>query len=109
VLPPLGRSRRTRLNRCCQSSGYLSSRGPANSADIVASFRSGLKDAGYIDGENVRIESRFADGAFDKLPELAAELVHRQVNVLVVTGGTVSVVKAKPVVPSSNGERSSNR
>jgi putative tryptophan/tyrosine transport system substrate-binding protein len=68
-----------------------------------------LKDAGYIDGENVRIESRFADGAFDKLPELAAELVHRQVNVLVVTGGTVSVVKAKPVVPSSNGERSSNR
>ncbi len=79
--------------------GYLSSRGPANSADIVASFRSGLKDAGYIEGESVTIESRFADGSFDKLPELAAELVDRRVNVLVATGGTVSVVKAKPVIP----------
>ena len=79
--------------------GYLSSRSPGNSANIVAAFREGLAEAGFIDEQNVLIESRFAEGDFERLPTLAAELVRRQVNVLVATGGTVSVVKAKPVVP----------
>ena len=79
--------------------GYLSSRSPANSADIIDAFQKGLSEAGFIVNQNVTIESRFADGNFDRLPALAADLVARKMNVLVATGGTVSVVKAKPVVP----------
>ena len=79
--------------------GYLSSRSPGNSADIIAAFRRGLSEGGFVDGQNVMIESRFADGEFDRLPALAAELIARDVNVFVATGGTVSAVKAKPVVP----------
>lgn len=74
--------------------GYLSSRSPSNSADIIAAFRKGLSDAGFVDGQTVIIESRFADGNFDRLPALAAELLARNVNVFVATGGTVSAVKA---------------
>jgi putative tryptophan/tyrosine transport system substrate-binding protein len=81
--------------------GYLSARAPGNSADIIAAFRQGLKEAGFVEGENVTIESRFAEGSFDRLPALAADLVTRKVNVVVATGGTVSVVKAKPVVPTT--------
>jgi putative ABC transport system substrate-binding protein len=81
--------------------GYLSSRSPNESAHIVAAFRQGLQEAGFVDGQNVVIESRFAEGNFDRLPALAADLVRRQVHVLVATGGTVSVVKAKPVVPTT--------
>jgi putative tryptophan/tyrosine transport system substrate-binding protein len=79
--------------------GYLSSRSPGNSADIIAAFRRGLNEIGFVDGQNVIVESRFADGEFDRLPALAAELIARNVNVFVATGGTVSAVKAKPVVP----------
>jgi putative ABC transport system substrate-binding protein len=79
--------------------GYLSSRSPGDSADIIAAFRDGLKEAGFVDGDTVTIESRFADGNFDRLPELAADLVQHGANVVVATGGTVSVVKAKPVIP----------
>jgi len=79
--------------------GYLSSRAPSESAHIVAAFRQGLTETGFVDGQSVVIESRFAEGQFDRLPALAADLVRRRVNVLVATGGTVSVVKAKPVVP----------
>ena len=81
--------------------GYLSSRSPGNSIDIIASFRQGLKDTGFVEGQNVTIESRFAEGDFERLPGLAADLVSRKVDVVVATGGTVSVVKAKPVVPST--------
>jgi putative ABC transport system substrate-binding protein len=81
--------------------GYLSARSSDNSADIIAAFRQGLNEAGFTDGQNVRIESRFADGNFDRLPGLAADLVARKVGVLVAAGGTVTVVKAKPVVPTT--------
>jgi putative tryptophan/tyrosine transport system substrate-binding protein len=85
--------------RATPTIGYLSSRSPSNSADIIASFRRGLSEAGFTVGQNVVIESRFADGNFDRLPALAAELVTRNLDVFVATGGTVSAVKAKPVVP----------
>ena len=54
-----------------------------------------------MEGENVALEFRFAEGDFERVPSLAAELVRHGVNVLVATGGTVSVVKAKPVVPTT--------
>src|SRR5262245_52859050 len=68
---------------------YLGSRSPSESAHIVAAFRQGLQESGYVEGQNVAIESRFAEGHFDRLPALAADLVRHQVHVLVATGGTV--------------------
>ena len=85
-------SGRVAAGGACQQSipviGYLSARSPDNSADIVAAFRQGLNEAGFTDGQNVRIESRFADGNFDRLPGLAADLVARKVSILVAAGGT---------------------
>jgi putative ABC transport system substrate-binding protein len=79
--------------------GYLSTRSPKDSADIVAAFREGLRESGYSEGQNAVIESRFAEGRYDRLPELATELVQRNVDVVVATGGTGSAVAAKKVVP----------
>ena len=81
--------------------GYLSSRSPGDSAHIIAAFRQGLQDAGFVEGQSVTIESRFAEGRYDRLPALATDLVRRQVTVFVATGGTVSAVAAKPVVPAT--------
>jgi putative ABC transport system substrate-binding protein len=81
--------------------GYLSSRSSADSVHIIAAFRQGLKDAGFVEGQNVAIEYRFAEGHSDRLPSLAGELVRRPVNVIVATGGTSSSVAAKPVVPAT--------
>lgn len=79
--------------------GYINSRSSSDSVDIVAAFRQGLKEAGFVDGENVTIESRFAAGKFAQLPDLAADLLRNKIDVIVATGGTVSAVKVKPVVP----------
>jgi putative ABC transport system substrate-binding protein len=79
--------------------GYLSSRSPDESAHIIAAFHRGLNEAGFVDGQNVTVVARYAEGEFDRLPALAAELVSRHINVLVATGGTVSAVKAKAVLP----------
>lgn len=81
--------------------GYLNGRGAADSAPVIAAFREGLKEAGFVDGQNVVIESRFAEGQYERLPALAAELVARKVNVFVATGGTASVLKARPIVPET--------
>ena len=81
--------------------GYLSQRSPTDSASIVAAFRQGLKEQGYVEGQNVAIESRFAEGQIDRLPGLATDLVRHGVNVFVATGGTGSVVNARPVVPDT--------
>jgi putative ABC transport system substrate-binding protein len=79
--------------------GYLSQRSPTDSASIVAAFRQGLKEQGYVEGQNVTIESRFAEGQIDRLPALASDLVRHGVKLFVATGGTGSVVNARPVVP----------
>ena len=71
------------------------------SLDIVQAFREGLKEQGYVQGQNVAIEFRFAEGQTGRLPALASNLIRREVNVFVATGGTGSVVKAKPLVPKT--------
>jgi putative tryptophan/tyrosine transport system substrate-binding protein len=55
--------------------GFLSSRSPGESASVVGGFREGLKEAGYAEGRNVHIAFRWAEGGYDRLPALAAELV----------------------------------
>jgi putative ABC transport system substrate-binding protein len=64
-------------------------------ADLSRAFRQGLKETGYVEGENVAILYRFADDQIDRLPELATELVRRQVAVIPVTGGPPSVLAVK--------------
>ena len=79
--------------------GFLSP--SSNSADYVEGFFAGLRELGYIDGRNIRIESRWADGKLDQLPKLAAELAHLNVNVLVtsVTEATLQAKKATATIP----------
>src|SRR6478609_802207 len=61
----------------------------------LAAFRRGLADTGYIEGQNLSIEYRWADDRVDRLPALAAELVGRNVDVIATTGGTAGVLVAK--------------
>jgi putative ABC transport system substrate-binding protein len=75
--------------------GFLSSRGKSDSANVVAIFRQGLSEVGFVEGQNVAIEYRWADGQYDRLSGLAADLVRRRVDVLVATGGDPSVYAAK--------------
>src|SRR5258708_39647184 len=62
--------------------GFVSGRSPASDADLVAAFRRALSETGFVEGQNVAIEFRWADGRLDHLPVLAAELVERKVAVL---------------------------
>ncbi len=67
--------------------GYLSTRSSEDTTHLAAAFRAGLAQSGYVEGQNVSIEYRWALGQYSRLPELAAELVHRPVTVLASTGG----------------------
>src|SRR5215813_2451082 len=77
--------------------GFLSSASPNLSGYAIRlrAFRQGLKEAGYAEGQNVQVEYRWAEGQNNRLPVLAAELVHRQVAMIVAAGGTASAVAAK--------------
>jgi putative tryptophan/tyrosine transport system substrate-binding protein len=68
--------------------GILSSASLSAYTDLLGAFRQGLKEKGYIEGQNVAIESRWAEGHFERLPQLAAELVQRHPAVIVTTGGS---------------------
>jgi ABC-type uncharacterized transport system substrate-binding protein len=75
--------------------GLLDQRSPEELVDRLRGFRQGLKDAGYVEGENVTIEYRWGENQIDRLPSLAAELVRRQVKVIVSTGGIPAAFVAK--------------
>jgi putative ABC transport system substrate-binding protein len=80
--------------------GYLNSNSLATTAPLVAAFRKGLADLGYTEGQNLAIEFRWAEGHYDRLPELAADLAARKVDVIVATTGVPSVRAAKAATAS---------
>jgi putative ABC transport system substrate-binding protein len=80
--------------------GFLSSGSPNPHAGRVAGFRKGLNEAGYIDGQDVAIEFRWAQGQYDRLPVFAADLVRQQVAVIVSSGGDVAALSAKAATSS---------
>jgi putative ABC transport system substrate-binding protein len=75
--------------------GFMSARSPEDSAHLLAAFRRGLAEGGYVEGQNVSIEFRWARGQYDLLPAMAADLVSRRVSVLVAVGGDPSPRAAK--------------
>ena len=90
--------------------GFMSARSPEESAHLVEAFRRGLKEGGFVEGENVAIEFRWARGDYSRLPTLAADLVSRQVAVIVAAGGEPSGLAAKaatatiPIVFGAGGD-----
>jgi putative tryptophan/tyrosine transport system substrate-binding protein len=90
--------------------GFLSSRSPGESAGVVAAFRQGLTETGFVEGQNLTIAFRWAEGRYDRLPALAAELVSLRVAVLYAAGGPPSALAAKaatsaiPIVFSADSD-----
>ncbi len=80
--------------------GFLGGLSPAVVARPVSAFLAALKESGYIDGQNVAIEYRWAEGQYDRLPALAADLVGRQVTVIVALGGDPAALAAKNATPT---------
>jgi len=75
--------------------GYLHSATSDTAAHFVVAFRNGLKESGYVEGQNVTVEYRFAEGQYDRLAALAADLVQRKVAVIVASGGDPPALAAK--------------
>jgi putative ABC transport system substrate-binding protein len=90
--------------------GFLSGRSFASDAELVAAFRRALRESGYVEGQNVTIEFRWADGRLDRLPALAAELIDRKVAVMfagasdAATGAVQVAAAALPVVFATGGD-----
>jgi putative ABC transport system substrate-binding protein len=80
--------------------GFLSSASPKPYAGRVAGFRKGLNDAGYVEGRDLAIEFRWAQGQYDRLPRFAADLVGQQVAAIVSSGGDVAALAAKAATSS---------
>jgi len=90
--------------------GFLSLRSSHADARLLVSFRQGLSESGFVEGRNIAVEYRFADGQWDRLPSLIADLVRRQVAVIVTTGGVQGALAAKaatstiPIVFTTGGD-----
>ena len=83
--------------------GYLHASSPEPMSRFISAFKGGLKESGYIDGQNVTIEFRFAEGHPDRLPALAAELVRRQVTVIATGGAEFPPLAAKAATKTGSG------
>src|SRR5262249_16069510 len=90
--------------------GVLVGRSPGDYAPLLAAFHKGLSEGGYVEGRNVALEYRWAEGHYDRLATLANELVRRDIAVLAALGGAASALPAKtataiiPVVCASGGD-----
>jgi putative tryptophan/tyrosine transport system substrate-binding protein len=79
--------------------GFLNSRSRSSLPHLLRAFRQGLKETGFVEGENLNLEFRFADGQYDRLPVLAAELVQHRVAVIAVAS-TIATIAAKQATQS---------
>jgi len=77
--------------------GWLNSGSPNHWQEVLTSFRAGLQELRYSEDQNLKIEYRWAEGVDERLPELALDLIHRQVTTIIATGGSVPVLAAKAV------------
>jgi putative ABC transport system substrate-binding protein len=90
--------------------GFMSTQSPETAPHFVSAFRQGLKEQGFVEGQNVAVEYRWAYGHYDRLPEFAADLVRRQVAVLAATGGqpspqiAMAATQTIPIVFTDNGD-----
>src|SRR5215467_9166385 len=75
--------------------GHLNPTSPEMDSDRLRGFRQGLKETGFVEGENVAVAYRWADGQYDRLPALVEDLVHRKVALIVVAGTTAAALAAK--------------
>src|SRR4029434_2005154 len=94
---PFGSRAQPRLYRI----GFLGNSTAALEANLVGPFREGLRELGYVDGQNVVIEYRWAEGKYERFPALIAELVARKVEVIVTAGtpAALAVQRAAPTIP----------
>ncbi len=95
-----GRSRRARSRQPLPVIGYLEHRSAETTADRLRGFRQGLKETGYVEGENVAIAYRWGEYQFDRLPQLTAELVHRQVAVITAVAIAIVARSLRSIDPS---------
>jgi putative ABC transport system substrate-binding protein len=80
--------------------GYLNPSSPDKAAPFAAAFRQGLSDAGYVEGQNLAIESRWAEGQYNRLPALTADLVGRKVDLIATVGeASVAAKSATSTIP----------
>src|SRR5262245_48275928 len=90
--------------------GYFSTRSPVSDVPMLSAFRQGLNESDYVEGRNVRFEFRWAEGRYERLPELAHDLVRRNVAVIVTSGGAATAHAAKaatstiPIVFNTGGD-----
>src|SRR5205809_7580574 len=75
--------------------GWMSGRSPADWTHLLEAFRKGLHDTGYVEGESISLEYRWAKGDYGRLPDLASDLVNRRVRLLIAFGGEPSATAAK--------------
>src|SRR5262245_42484329 len=75
--------------------GFLNTRAPGQDPHLLNAFRQGLRETGYVDGQNIAIESRWAAGQIDRLPQLAADLARRPVAAIAALSGSSSALAAK--------------